>query len=219
MLVNGKVAKEVDEGFWVFVPSSDELQREKIKNCKQDVVIDFDDGVMISTLQRKKIYALLREIAVWWADDMEYVKEYMKQCFLEITDTTKEGFSLADTDKTTARLFISFLLQFILLHGIPTKEPLWQMCEDIEHYIWACLMTKRCCICGGKTEIHHVDAVGMGRNRKEIIHVGMRVLPLCRKHHCECHKIGNKDFMQRYIIKPMPFTAEMGDIYSHMRKV
>ena len=38
----------------------------------------------------------------------------------------------------------------------------------------------------------------MGRNREEIIHEGMKVLPLCRVHHTEAHTMGKKDFIEKY---------------------
>lgn len=43
-----------------------------------------------------------------------------------------------------------------------------------------------------------VDVVGMGRDRTEIIHEGMRVLPLCREHHTEMHSVGKGEFLSKY---------------------
>lgn len=36
-----------------------------------------------------------------------------------------------------------------------------------------------------RPEIHHVDRIGMGRNRNKINHLGLRAIALCRKHHDE----------------------------------
>jgi hypothetical protein len=53
-------------------------------------------------------------------------------------------------------------------------------------------------VCGENAEIHHEDVVGMGRNRKTINHLGMRVIALCRVHHTEAHSSGKTPFNERY---------------------
>ena len=74
-------------------------------------------------------------------------------------------------------------------------------------------MNKRCAVCGRKAELHHVDHVGMGRNRKEICHIGMRALPLCREHHTEIHKVGQTDFLKRYILEPVKIDERIAKVY------
>ena len=119
---------------------------------------------------------------------------------------------------TTARLFITYLIDFCILHGVDVGEPLYQLSEDIPRYVWACLMNKRCAVCGRKAELHHVDAVGMGRNRKEICHVGMRALPLCREHHTEIHNVGQEDFLRRYFLEPVKIDERIADVYRLRKK-
>lgn len=36
---------------------------------------------------------------------------------------------------------------------------------------------RKCAVCGRRAELHHVDRVGMGRDRREICHIGMQALP------------------------------------------
>jgi hypothetical protein len=62
------------------------------------------------------------------------------------------------------------------------------------------LVNKKCCVCGLKADLHHVDHVGTGRDRDEIIHEGMKVLPLCREHHREAHTNGQKTFEEKWHI-------------------
>jgi hypothetical protein len=66
-----------------------------------------------------------------------------------------------------------------------------------------------CACCGARADIHHVDRVGMGNNRKKISHVGMRVLPLCRRHHQECHNIGDDKFLEKYCLTPVVADDKM----------
>ena len=38
--------------------------------------------------------------------------------------------------------------------------------DDIDTYLIQCIRYRRCCICGRPADIHHVDAIGMGNNRR-----------------------------------------------------
>ncbi|WP_373244295.1 putative HNHc nuclease [Megamonas funiformis] len=96
--------------------------------------------------------------------------------------------------------------------------PLYELCEDIPKYVWACLMKKRCAVCGKKAELHHVDAIGAGRNRKEIPQIGMQVLPLCRVHHNEIHNIGKLTFLKKYILQSIALTKDIAKIYKLTKK-
>jgi hypothetical protein len=70
--------------------------------------------------------------------------------------------------------------------------------DDIDDYVYACLIAKKCPICGKKADLHHVVPLGMGADRTEVIHEGLEVLPLCREHHMEIHRTGKTDFFKRY---------------------
>jgi len=70
--------------------------------------------------------------------------------------------------------------------------------DDVPDYIYHCLITKKCCICGRHTDLHHVDRIGMGRDRNDIMHEGMEALPLCREHHTEAHTMPDAEFFGRY---------------------
>ena len=147
------------------------------------------------------------------ADEVEFIVNRLE-------GMEKELFSLSDCDMTTAREFITYLIEFIVLHEIPTKKPLAEQCEDIQRFVYFCLMNKRCCITHRRAglELHHVDAVGIGRNRKEITHIGMRALPLGAQLHGEAHKIGNTEFMDKYHLEPVAITEEIAKVYKLGKK-
>jgi hypothetical protein len=48
--------------------------------------------------------------------------------------------------------------------------------------------------------MHHLKAVGMGRNRKISRWEDLTAVPLCRAHHTEIHKIGRIAFEKKYNI-------------------
>ncbi|EJP32295.1 PF06147 family protein [Selenomonas sp. FOBRC9] len=213
MILSGKVVQEAEEGFLILLPAAD---KEALKGkYRKGVNIELVDPRRISPEQRRKAYALIRDIALWMGGTpMETVKEFSKWIFQESEMATLEGtFSLSDCSVEVARLYITFLIDFCLLHDVPCNEPLYKLAEDIPRYVWVCLMNKRCAVCGRKAELHHVDCVGMGRNRKEICHIGMRVLPLCRTHHTEIHKIGHETFLRRYILEPVKVDERIADVY------
>lgn len=179
-------------------------------------VLELEDTYKVSRAQQKKAYALLQAICRWSGyTPLETEKELTKQMFLSSQfPTLADTFSLADCSREIGRLYITYLIDFCLLHDIPCGEPLYKLCEDIPKYVYMALIHRRCAVCGQKAELHHVDAVGAGRNRKEICHIGMRVLPLCREHHTAIHKIGKTDFLNRYILEPVKVDEIIANVYN-----
>lgn len=194
MIIQGYLSGYDGETLTISAPFEDGwlLKKQGVTQCE----IRLDDGRSISAEQRKKIYATMRDISLWTGFTPDEVKALMKYSFIAASGA--EYFSLSDVDMTTAREFLSFLIEFCVENGIEAADSLLERSPDIARYLYACLLHKRCCICGGSAELHHVDAVGSGRNRKEIIHKGMLVLPLCRLHHTEIHKLGKGTFFERY---------------------
>ena len=212
MVLLGDVVEERDNGLIIFVPFPHD--KKKPEGYQSVVGVELVDKRHISADQRKKAYVLISYIAAWWGyTPVEAMKEMLKLMFVGEAETLRRSFSLSDCDMTTARLFITYLIDFCLLHGVDVGEPLYQLSEDIPRYVWACLMNKRCAVCGKKAELHHVDAVGMGRNRKEICHVGMRALPLCREHHTEIHAVGREEFLKRYFLEPVRIDERIAKVY------
>lgn len=179
----------------VSAPLADEweLIKKDIKTC--EVVLR--DGREITADQRKKIYATLRDISAWSGHDPEELKGHFKAEY--VARTGDRWFSLSDVDMTTASRFLEMLIEFCLQWDIPVEgDSLAERSPDIARYVYLCLVHKKCCVTGKRAELHHVDRVGMGRDRKEIVHLGYRVMPLSRKMHTEAHTIGQKSFEEKY---------------------
>ncbi len=218
-IVKGKITSydERRGGFVVWVPYTD--HERMTKRAYASVMVELPDGRAISPEQRRKIYALIAEISEWNGEPPEYTKMMMKWWFKAYKDDDlRHGLSFSDCDMTTAREFISFLIDFIFEHDIPVRVPLITLCDDIERYVYAALMNKRCAICGKPAELHHVDAIGMGNDRKDIFQIGMRVLPLCREHHSEAHTRGVKWLIDEQRLSPLKLTEEIGRVYSLTRR-
>ena len=166
------------------------------RKCIKSGELRFDDGRHISVEQRKKAYATIRDIADYTGYLPEECKEWLK--YLYIIKTGDAYFSLSDCSMDTAREFISIILEFALEWGMPLSEAAVLRSDDIGRYLYFCLAHKKCCVCGKTGEIHHVDAIGMGRDRRTVDDRNMRKMCLCRNHHMIAHQRGMKEFEKMY---------------------
>lgn len=166
------------------------------------VLVQPIDGRQLSEKQRKACYALLREISDYTGQDIHSTKEYLKIRFLtdDFGETADKIFSLSNAPMSLVCAYQRYLVRFILDFDIPCSFPLLEFVDDVADYVYSCLVTKKCCICGMPTDLHHIERVGMGRSRDEIIHEGMEVLPLCREHHGEAHTMPDDEFFEKYHI-------------------
>ena len=168
----------------------------------KEVLVQPIDSRPLSDKQRRMVYALLREISDYTGQGAEQTKEWMKIKFLtdDMEQTADKIFSLSSAPMSLVCAFQRYLIRFILEWDIPCSFPLLEYVDDVQDYIYSCLVTKKCCICGAPTDLHHVDRVGMGRDRTDIIHEGMEVLSLCREHHAEAHTMPDAAFFEKYHI-------------------
>ena len=163
-----------------------------------------DDGRHISALQRKKIYATIRDISDWTGYVPEEQKEWLK--FLHTEQTGEPYFSLSNCSMDTAREFINTILEYALKEGVPLSEAGVYRTDDIGRYLYFCLKHKKCAICGLPGEIHHVDTIGMGRDRKQVDDSDYRKICLCRKHHTIAHARGMDALEKMYHVYGIKFN-------------
>lgn len=155
--------------------------------------IDFDvsDGRIITRKQKKKIFAIIGDISEYTGELPEILRIVLTWRFC--ADCGYELFSLSTDKKNTAtitiaRRFINYLINFCFEWNIPTRDTLFNLTDDIKTYFYLCLWHRRCAICGKYADVHHIDRIGMGRNREDIVHIGLKAIALCRTHHDEAHK-------------------------------
>lgn len=156
----------------------------------------FDDGRTITAEQRKKAYATMADIASWTGELPEIMKEWLK--YLYIARTGSDYFSLSNCSMDTAREFINTILDYALEQGIELTDCGINRTDDINNYLYSCIKNRRCAVCGTDGEIHHVDTIGMGNDRRKVDDSRYRKICLCRKHHTEIHTIGITEFEQKY---------------------
>jgi hypothetical protein len=175
--------------------------------CKRKydkVEIGLNDGRTISLQQRKTIYALIGAIADYSGDMPEGMKNLMKMNFLtkQYNGLAKTMFSLADCDMTLACDFTKYLLEFCLDFAVPLKFDVLEFLDKdsdmLKLWAYSCLKHKMCTVCGKRGELHHIDQIGMGNDRTQMVHEGLEAMCLCRKHHEEWHTVGQAKFDEKY---------------------
>jgi hypothetical protein len=192
----------------VHVPG-EQIQREITKYRNGSIInseIRIDDGRVITAEQRKKIFATIKDISLYTGDHPEELRAWLLYDYC--IQTGEMPFSLSNCSISQARDYITFIIDFILREDIPLSDVALNRTDDIDRYLWSCIKYKRCAICGQAGEIHHWDAVGMGRDRREIDDSQSKKMCLCRKHHGEAHNMGNSAFEKKYHVYGIKYQKE-----------
>ena len=194
--------RELDNGteLKVFVPKDiKEYLKKYQKGGKVESELRLDDPRYISSRQRKAIYATINDISDWYGEVPEYLKELLKAYYMIEQD--RKYFSLSNCSVTEARMFIDYLLEFALKHDVALSESGLERTDNIDRYLYMCLKHRKCAICGNKGELHHIDTIGMGNDRRTLDDSKHRKISLCRTHHTEAHTIGVDSFNAKYKVK------------------
>ena len=175
---------------------------------------------LITPEQRRKVFALMRDITAYCSGITERneirstLRAMQLNYLIDLADSEAVRFVLTDNycrlqgidlfslspsnencaSRELASDFIDWLVNLCVENAIPCMDTLLNRCEDVGRYVYACVANRRCAICGKKADIHEVETVGMGRKRTKIGHIGQLVEPLCREHHDEAGRIGQKSF-------------------------
>lgn len=187
----------------VFIPGMKVNEKYFINNLAKGE-IRIDDDRLITAAQRGLLYTLFSDIAVkqtgdWSKRSIETVKEDLKAKFC--LDQCKEYFSLSDVKLTTASEFIDYVLEFTFREGIPLKFKSFEVAKEWRNWSYLCFRYRECTICRKKyAEVHHIQTVGMGRNRNKVDHSKMELIMLCNGHHKLAHDLGWITFSNKYYV-------------------
>jgi len=214
--IQAQIHSEKPEGTWMWVLIPGQYLTDHLaKYSDGDFIpgeLRFNDGRTITADQRAKAHATIKDIADHFGYHPEDMKRLLKYWYVEMEGI--ELFSLAYCSVTTARLFINFLIDFAFEWDIPLKEPGGNRTDDISAYLYACLVRRKCCVCNDPAEPHHVDRVGMGRDRREIIHRDMLAMALCREHHNEVHVRGQDSFDKLHHVYGIAADDRVCNVYN-----
>jgi len=114
-------------------------------NQSPTVEIILADNRKISPEQRKKIYALLGDIANYTGYSIpQEMPAVMKWKYL--TETGAEMFSLSDCSMTTANKYLTWLIDFCFENNIGFKTQTWDMLPDDYAMVMRCCKHRKCII-------------------------------------------------------------------------
>ncbi|MFT9493402.1 putative HNHc nuclease [Anaerosolibacter sp.] len=196
--------RETEQGTELLVIIPDRHYVSKIRRFategKVQALIQIDDSRRISIEQLRKSHALMNEIANYLGELPDYFKALMKSWYVEVYGDLKDGFSMADMSIDQARRFINLVIEFAFEMDIPLRFEEIPSIVEVDGFLYLCLKKKKCAVCGKDAEIHHWDAIGMGRDRREVDDSDHRKIALCREHHSEGHTIGRDTFQAKYYV-------------------
>ena len=158
--------------------------------------VEFLDNRQMSQKQNALSHVLIADVARWSYDEPKWIESVLKYYY-----EAKSGvyFEHSRATKNEATEWIGFLIEFILKNDIPLEKRYQYLLEN-NKWFYYCLKYRKCCICGKHADVCHIEVVGMGRNRKKISHENFTFYAGCRFHHQEEHRIGTKNFLNKYQI-------------------
>lgn len=162
--------------------------------------VEVPDNKKLSIEQRKKIFALCRDIELHWGEPVESLRKRF-QAELEIMNGYEE-ISLRDCSMRVARELIELIIAFMFHHQIPMRVETSKLLSGDKAMLYWATVNRNCVLCGeSNADLAHHYAIGRGANRKKMQHYDYEVLALCRRHHQEQHNIGVKSFDEKYILQ------------------
>ncbi|MDP4459861.1 putative HNHc nuclease [Staphylococcus hyicus] len=165
-----------------------------------DVEVDVNvvDPFQITGKQRRKVFALVKDIEQHTGQPMDY----MRHMFIEYVRTYygyDEQISLSNCTRTQANQVIEVILDWVFHNDIPLNYKTSDLLKQDKSFLYWSTVNRNCVICGKPhSDLAHRYAVGRGRDRTKINHYGNQVLALCRNHHTEQHNIGMDSFNNKY---------------------
>lgn len=198
MIYHAKIkTKNHDSGLITIELSRESFEKIINSAVGADLYLDIPDRKDITPQQRKAIYAMLDDIGKHIGYDKNEMKNILKVKYTGVTGN--KPFSLSNMKRNEATDFIHFLIDICLQMDIPIKLTTYKKIIKDDYIIKQLALHRSCVICGKRADLDHWnETVGMGNNRNKIDNTEYELMPLCRVHHTEKHKIGLKEFKEKY---------------------
>ena len=193
-----------DDGTYSVVVTGVELEQSHIDLLENgyslNAEVEVPDNKKLSIEQRKKIFAMCRDIELHWGEPVESLRKRF-QAELEIMNGY-ERISLRDCSMKVARELIELIIAFMFRHQIPMRVETSKLLSGDQAMLYWATINRNCVLCGKSgADLAHHYAIGRGANRKKMQHYDYEVLALCREHHSEQHNIGVNSFDEKYILQ------------------
>ena len=186
-----------NDGTYSVVATGVELEQSHIDLLENgyslNAEVEISDNKKLSIEQRKKIFAMCRDIELHWGEPVESLRQRF-QTELEIMNGY-EHISLSNCSMKIARELIELIIAFMFHHQIPMRVETSKLLSGDKAMLYWATVNRNCIICGKpNSDLAHHKAIGRGANRKKMDHYGYEVLCLCREHHQSQHDMGVETF-------------------------
>lgn len=172
-------------------------------------LITFKDKRSLSDRQRKLYRALLNNIYEWSGEPTDFLHEWFKEEYFLDKGEKISTANHSTNSKSDMNELLDIVIDFIFEWNVPFKKGYELLPKNESWYLYQCCKHRKCAICGKKSDIHHVNAVGMGSNRKKVDNRWREFLSVCRKHHVEVETIGNEAFFDKYKVKGIKLDEDL----------
>ncbi|MDW4434531.1 putative HNHc nuclease [Staphylococcus saprophyticus] len=159
--------------------------------------VSITDPYKITDKQRRKIFALMNDIEAHTGQPQDYMRNVFQE-YVRVLYAYENRISLADCSRKVAGQIIDVAIEWIFENDIPLRFKTSDLIKSDRTFLYMATINRKCVICGKHAELAHYQAVGRGRNRRNIEHFGNKVLALCHSHHQEQHTIGMDTFNSKY---------------------
>ncbi|POA05620.1 putative HNHc nuclease [Staphylococcus caprae] len=191
-----------EDGLYDAVITGVEVPEQAIELLNIGQPVDVDCSVIdpnsITGKQRRKIFALCNDIEAYTGQPRDYMR-YLFMDYVEVLYGYEKRLSLSNCTREQAKQVIEVILDWIFHNNIPLNYKTSDLLKNDKSFLYWSTVNRNCVICGKpRAELAHYQAVGRGRNRRKINHIGNKVLALCSSHHREQHNIGMNSFNEKY---------------------
>lgn len=185
----------------------DKLKKNQIEVIRTD---------KLSLDQPKMIWCLCKDYGELLGYEREEMREVLENEFCakrEIEYFSISPYKRNACSKEGATEFIQFIIEhsieqgynLIISEGKGDKrvyKATREVVPDIRRYVLACLLHKRCAICGrNEVDLHHYHSVASIGGYEHDDGLKTPFISLCREHHTQFHNIGIKEFEKLYHIQ------------------
>ena len=159
--------------------------------------VSITDPYKITDKQRRKIFALMNDIEAHTGQPQDYMRNVFQE-YVRVLYAYENRISLADCSRKVAGQIIDVAIEWIFENDIPLRFKTSDLIKNDRTFLYMATINRKCVICGKHAELAHYQAVGRGRNRRNIEHYNNKVLGLCHFHHKQQHDMGMDSFNKKY---------------------
>lgn len=206
----GKLESYSGNKMIIDIPNGFDMNEIVRKSKQGELIVDFYEKDTITDLQRKHYWALVGDIEEYTGYTADVIDSYLRVQFMKLISLEEyPSLKRNQMKKTVASELLEHVIDLCITNDIPFRKQQFYLTINTSKMLYALTLKRLCWVCGKpNSEIMHVEAVGSGRDRKQIDHSKHHFMCGCREHHSEQHNIGIDSYMIKYHFKPIKLNYE-----------